>query len=255
MHCRCLISLFGFPLTTRMAPAVAQSVSDFWSSDGPWGAVESVGRRVLPDHTRAEVLSCLSFGLENRQRTSVTGPTGEEAVLLWTLQREGARWQVASIVREDPLLGEDQGEGGDAAAPHPSLPPEAVVLSQLAALKAGDFECVARFSTPDLQKRFGQGQRFASALRAPAYRSLVWHSGSRILQLTMVDAGFALCTVAVTAGGKEGSMPGRPPPETGVFTWLLTLQTAGPWEGCWLTNSLSRDPLPLEQWSDQDFSA
>mmetsp|Transcript_58098 Transcript_58098/g.184820 ORF Transcript_58098/g.184820 Transcript_58098/m.184820 type:complete len:229 (+) Transcript_58098:504-1190(+) len=155
MHCRCLISLFGFPLTTRMAPAVAQSVSDFWSSDGPWGAVESVGRRVLPDHTRAEVLSCLSFGLENRQRTSVTGPTGEEAVLLWTLQREGARWQVASIVREDPLLGEDQGEGGDAAAPHPSLPPEAVVLSQLAALKAGDFEWCVSISNhlPPLRRR------------------------------------------------------------------------------------------------------
>ncbi|KXZ56666.1 hypothetical protein GPECTOR_1g60 [Gonium pectorale] len=164
-------------------------------------------------------------------------------------------WQMASVTGEaaaHPVAAESGGFGGaegilepgeHATRPHPSLPPEAVVEAQLAALLAEDAATVFAFASPGNQAVTGPLERFSTLLRNPMYRPLLRHRRSTPYRRTMLTSDSYSEVVQIVSDNT-----GMPQAIEAVYSWELERQGpgAGPLAGCWLTNSVRLlDARPL----------
>ena len=113
--------------------------------------------------------------------------------------------------------------------PATDLEPDTVVGVQLSALAAGDVAGVWAFASPGNREAVGPLERFADLLRNPLYAPLLGHA-SAVLGESVREAGDA--RVEVLVHGAAG--------EVASYTWVLSVQAGGPWDGCWMTDGVLR---------------
>ncbi|EFJ43901.1 hypothetical protein VOLCADRAFT_118965 [Volvox carteri f. nagariensis] len=120
--------------------------------------------------------------------------------------------------------------------PHPSLPPEAVIGIQLAALACEDISRVFAFASPANKAVTGPLERFTMLLlRDPKYRPLVRHRVAEQVDLGSLRPGIHRAVVKVVS-----TNTGMPQEVEMMFYWVLSRQgpDAGPQANCWMTDSV-----------------
>jgi len=187
-------------------------------------------RRVLPGNLlrRSRVLSAIRpNSLTYHTRVSVTGCAGEEVVLFWRLGKgEHGAWHVESVALDaEWCRGAAAGPSG-VSLPHPRLPPEAVVIAQLRALRDGDAAAAEAFvlrcaGQPGLFSA-GAGRAIAAALAGSGIRAELGRgalpSQRRHLQEVVISREDST---------GEGALK---------LVWGLSVQA----DGCWMVESISR---------------
>lgn len=126
-------------------------------------------------------------------------------------------------------------QGGCAGAggrhPDASLPPSTVVRLQVEALaeaSASDGIAVAfRFASPANKEATGPLERFTGIVQAPSYSPLLDHLDAAYGPLH-VEGRFAAQVVEILA--RDGSRH--------TYLFELTRQRGGPFDGCWMTDSV-----------------
>ncbi|KAG2490231.1 hypothetical protein HYH03_011355 [Edaphochlamys debaryana] len=176
-------------------------------------------------------------------RYGLRSDSGEEAVLTFTLEcgemlapqyksiRIERVWQLLSVTGEPDMDPEDDVP----SAPHPSLPPEAVVAAQVAALRLDDPAGVFAFASPSNQAMTGPLERFVTLLRNPMYRPLLRHRRATPHRRAMLDANSYSEVVKVVSDNT--GMPNSSVEM--VYLWQLTRQKTGDFAHCWMTDSVS----------------
>jgi len=151
------------------------------------------------------------------------------------------------------MLASISGEAGAADAPvlrhpSPSYAPEAVVVAQLAALRAGDMPGVFAFASPANKASTGPLERFAGMLHAPSYAPLLAHGAASTLQRTQASERVYMEVVAVAPPAGPGGAPSGPP---ALYVWVLSLQDAASnFRGCWLVDSVQAlNVEPVARWA------
>lgn len=81
----------------------------------------------------------------------------------------------------------------------------------------------------------GPLERFETSMRHPAYAVLM-NEGQEpeILAIAQAERNHASIIVGLTAGLPVGSQP------KSMFLWLLSLQDAGPYQDCWMVDSIQK---------------
>eukprot|EP00193_Tetraselmis_chui_P019350 CAMPEP_0177792002 /NCGR_PEP_ID=MMETSP0491_2-20121128/24270_1 /TAXON_ID=63592 /ORGANISM="Tetraselmis chuii, Strain PLY429" /LENGTH=372 /DNA_ID=CAMNT_0019314343 /DNA_START=152 /DNA_END=1270 /DNA_ORIENTATION=+ len=179
------------------------------------------------------------------QRARVVAASGEEVALSWHLELEQrstgltARWAVTHV----------QGEPADShpAVASPTVSPEAVVMSQLAALAELDVQrCFAFTSPANREVIANDAGRFAEMLQSQEYGILLGHARSRVLLTRQVSRTEFTClcevegTVEAPGGGDAPVLHDR----CALFVWTVCLQQSGRIgdgsHNCWLTEDVYR---------------
>ena len=150
--------------------------------------------------------------------------------------------QAPATVQSATLLAEPSAEPpagpslDSATLPNPHLSPQAVVMAQLEALQTNDapqpdagIRAAWAFASPDNRKNTGPLEHFTEIVRSPAYRSLINH---RMHGLDPIEQRADVARQKVTLIDAQG----RP----AVYFFLLSRQTASPYEGCWMTDAVYR---------------
>lgn len=170
------------------------------------------------------------------QRVAVALPTGEEAVLTFTLgSEEEVVPQYRSMgVRQRWVLRAIRGEPNHSTEcptyPTSQLSPELVVQAQLKALQDRDFTSVFAFASPANKEATGPLDRFTAMLGTEPYDTLVGHSGGTPLRDVQISSTRFVQLVGF------GSI---------VFSWAMRLQeTPGPLFNCWMTDSVQPVSVP-----------
>jgi hypothetical protein len=126
-----------------------------------------------------------------------------------------------------------------APAPDPALAPESVVTIVLDAFAHVERSPVAppametpyAFTAPANRAVFGSVERFTDAITDGAYRPLLGHRRTvRGAIKVMGDRATQRVVVTTATGGLV------------AYTFTLTRQTAGEYEGCWMTERVTREP-------------
>ena len=199
------------------------------------------------------------------QRCAVTGAGGEEAVLSFEMLQQDclqSQYKGPPLVRKRWMLRSVRGEPAREAAaarPAPAHPPEAVLASQLAALREQRFTDVFAHASPANKGATGPVTKFARMLHAPAYAPLLGHAGAESLQRLQpsADVFMELVRVRPAGGGGAGAAGGgaeaagaaaalaaaagaRGGGGGGVtYLWVLSRQAAGgPHGRCWMVDSV-----------------
>ena len=132
------------------------------------------------------------------------------------------------------LLGSGGLLAADAAArPEPTLSPAAVVEAQLAALREGGDDGLARvfnFASPANQSQTGPAERFAQMIRE-AYPELLGHQ-SAVLGPAQQVQDTALQAVEIVS--RDGLIF--------HYLFILSRQSVGACLGCWMTDSVYQTP-------------
>lgn len=164
------------------------------------------------------------------------------------------RWMLRSV------RGEPGADAAPPAAPAPTYAPEAILQSQLAALREQNFAGVFAHASPANKDATGPVQKFARMLQSPAYAPLLGHEGAETLQrlqpspsvfmelVRVYPGGAARARMEAAAqqprGGRGGGGAGARPSLT--YLWVLSRQgEGGPHAGCWMVDSVQPvDALP-----------
>lgn len=117
--------------------------------------------------------------------------------------------------------------------PDPSLTAREVVQIQLEAFAANGandkgIEIAFRFASPINRLQTGPLERFAGMLRSPAYRIMLDYDTVHYFPL-LVEGDLAVQRVILTRDGRSE-----------VFDFVLRRQRIGPYENCWMTESVLR---------------
>ena len=127
------------------------------------------------------------------------------------------------------------GSAADAAVvgPDPSLTAREVVQIQLEAFADGGtkdegIEIAFRFASPTNRLQTGPLERFAGMLRSPAYRIMLDYDTVHYFPL-LVEGDLAVQRVILSRNG-----------EVEAFDFVLRRQRGGPYEDCWMTESVLR---------------
>lgn len=117
----------------------------------------------------------------------------------------------------------------------PSVPPEAVVSAQLAALAELDVQRCFNFASPGNKAAIGDSvSRFAEMLQVPAYSLLLGHSEYDVLRNKQLGANRFVAVVAVKGTQAEELV-------SGIYIWILSLQRIeGRYHNCWMTDAVYR---------------
>jgi hypothetical protein len=125
-----------------------------------------------------------------------------------------------------------------ARVPRRCLTPDQVVAVQLAALRRNDLPfpdtgiaLAYRFASPESRATCGPLPRFIRMLHAPAYAPLLGFASAERRGAPVVMEGLAQQRVAVVPAG------GGAPIE---YRFTLTRHDGGPFDGCWMTDSVVR---------------
>jgi len=127
--------------------------------------------------------------------------------------------------------------------PSPALTPERVVAIQLDALQHNDtpspdfgIETTFLFASPANRVATGPLDRFASVVKAPAYRPMLnFVRAERGPMQVDGDQARQRVTIFTAAGGRVS------------YIFLLSRQQGGQFDGCWMTDGVARvnDAAPL----------
>ena len=127
--------------------------------------------------------------------------------------------------------------------PSPALAPERVVAIQLDALQHNDtpspdfgIETTFAFASPANRVATGPFDRFASLVKAPAYRPMLNFVRAELGPMRVEGDQARQRVTVVTAGGRRVS-----------YIFLLSRQQGGAYAGCWMTDGVTRvnDAAPL----------
>ncbi|GBF95402.1 hypothetical protein Rsub_08364 [Raphidocelis subcapitata] len=190
-------------------------------------------------------LSSLSLGPARAlRRFAVQSPSGERCVMTLTFERADAGAAAAApdapsafgAGRTAPAGGWALvAAAGEPAAPElprgpaPEHPPEAVVAAQLEALAALDALTAWRLVGLGGRAAYGGApERFYAALEAPGLAPLLMHSRSATVMRRQRSGTVYSEVSRVWMGGGEWR----------DYCWTLSLQQDGPFEGCWMVESL-----------------
>ena len=120
--------------------------------------------------------------------------------------------------------------------PSPHLSPVEVVKIQLEALEKNDIphpnrgiEITFRFASPENKRATGPLERFTQMVNSPAYRPLLNH---RTAEYGPIEVTENLAVQPVTLISQNGEKVG--------YVFSLSKQTGGSYDGCWMTNGVSR---------------
>lgn len=119
--------------------------------------------------------------------------------------------------------------------PAPEHPPEAVARGQLEAFRDLDAFTAWRFMSTGARPALGGSfERFGAALERSALGPLLMHGAAETILRRQRSAGVYTEVVRVeTAGG-----------EWRQYCWTLALQKEGPFEGCWMVESVKPAGAP-----------
>jgi hypothetical protein len=121
------------------------------------------------------------------------------------------------------------------ARPTPELAPREVVELQLQAFRANDeedrgIEVAFRFASPRNKRVTGPAERFARMMKGPLYRAMLVYDEAEYGE-TLVRGRVALQRVQLTVGERRVS-----------YEFYLIRQEGGPFDQCWMTESVSIVP-------------
>ncbi|KAG6557256.1 hypothetical protein Mapa_001183 [Marchantia paleacea] len=123
------------------------------------------------------------------------------------------------------------GEKPTPTKPHPEVHPADVVKAQLKALREKDLATVFEFASPNNKARTGPLSRFSEMLEGRAYNVMIGHVRAEVLStITISDNRFQQRIVIEGATGNKAT-----------FQWSLSRQEEGPFESCWMTDTVRRD--------------
>jgi hypothetical protein len=132
--------------------------------------------------------------------------------------------------RTDPSL------VGDALAPHPELSPEDVVSIQLEALRHNDspsrdagIATTFRFASPANRVATGPLDRFAQLVKTSAYSAMLNHRRVERGPMHIEGDEARQRVVVYSATGTRVA-----------YMFLLSRQHGGPFDGCWMTDGVTR---------------
>lgn len=116
--------------------------------------------------------------------------------------------------------------------PAPGLEPAEVTRIQLEALRSNtpENEGIAltyRFASPENRRATGPLPRFVAMVRSPPYDHLVNHASVDFGPVVLVDGKAYQPVVVSDAQG-----------DTAGYLWILSRQTSGEFEGCWMTDAV-----------------
>jgi hypothetical protein len=120
--------------------------------------------------------------------------------------------------------------------PNPELQANEIVSLQLMAMQQNDvsnhgIEITYRFASPQNKVQTGPLSRFIMLVKNPAYRPLLIHLDSTVLNLK-VEGNVAIQEVIITTS--KGTRKG--------FRFLLSLQQGEQFKDCWMTDAV----IPFE---------
>ena len=130
--------------------------------------------------------------------------------------------------------------------PSPSLAPIEVVNAQLEALSAGDVQRCFEFASPANKQQTGPWQKFEMMVRqTPAYAPLVSCSSFEVTSALSLTADRYQARVAIKPAGSS-SAPFAVAEVQKLYTWMLSQQSEGEFEGCWMVDRFYPDKLYSE---------
>ena len=122
--------------------------------------------------------------------------------------------------------------------PSPSLAPIEVVNAQLEALSAGDVQRCFEFASPANKQQTGPWQKFEMMVRqTPAYAPLVSCSSFEVTSALSLTADRYQARVAIKPAGSS-SAPFAVAEVQKLYTWMLSQQSEGEFEGCWMVDGV-----------------
>lgn len=123
-----------------------------------------------------------------------------------------------------------------APAPHPRLLPEEVIELQLAALRRNDeptpdagIATAFEFASPGNRAFTGPLERFIALVKSPHYAPMLNHRAATFGPLD-IEGDFATQQVMLLDASGESA----------IYGFELSRQTDGPYQGCWMTDSVLR---------------
>jgi len=123
-----------------------------------------------------------------------------------------------------------------AQEPSPDLSPRQVVEAQLAAMQHNDepepdagIRTAFRFASPSNRETTGPVERFIEMVKQPGYDALLNHRQTSLSPTTEKGGQARIKVHLIDAKGQESA-----------FVWILSKQSASPYEGCWMTDSVFR---------------
>lgn len=135
------------------------------------------------------------------------------------------------------VLGTPTGGGPE---PSPDLTPAEVVGIQLDALRANDapypdagIETAFRFASPANQVATGPLDRFAVMVKGPVYGDLLGFARADRGSIAVEGDRAAQRVTLTHADGRRA-----------IYVFVLSRQDGGPCDGCWMTDAVTRRPLP-----------
>uniref|UniRef100_A0A7S4MB85 Ig-like domain-containing protein n=1 Tax=Odontella aurita TaxID=265563 RepID=A0A7S4MB85_9STRA len=121
----------------------------------------------------------------------------------------------------------------------PSVPPDAVVRSQLLALQNDDMYTVFKFASPSNKAVTGPWQRFGEMVRTPPYAALVRHSRAEIM-LTVSSSDDTAYRCLVQVWPDPNREPAMPAPPFVEYWWDLSrsFEKDSPYQGCYMVDGV-----------------
>jgi hypothetical protein len=139
--------------------------------------------------------------------------------------------------------------GSGSPSPTPSYSPEEVIRIQIEALASNDdpyedagIEVAFRFASPANKVTTGPLDRFVRMVRNPVYSPMLNHKAARYGHLRVRGNQAAQPVILTTATGEH----------VGYF-FILSKQSGGPYDGCWMTDSVIR--FEVEDEEDDSYDA
>ncbi|GLC47086.1 hypothetical protein PLESTF_001446100 [Pleodorina starrii] len=197
---------------------------------------------ILSPPASTQVLSGLLLGNNKYvQRMAVTSPSGESAILTFTMTATTASppsteqppatpdqgrdsppviWRLRSI-RGEPQYGVGAVQP---TQPSPELSPEQIVQAQLAALQRKDLSAAWKFVSPGSQKIYGGEHKYSERMSTNRrFRGMLGHIAATSVRRCMARPNTYMEIVSITSASGTRF----------VFCYILSQQTEGPSAGCW----------------------
>ncbi len=134
---------------------------------------------------------------------------------------------------------DEASEPQESIQPSPNLSPTEVVKIQIEALGKNDMphlnrgiEIAFRFASPENKIATGPLERFTQMVSSPVYRPLLNH---RTAEYGPIEVTGDLAVQPVTLIAQDGGKVG--------YIFSLSKQAGGPYDGCWMTDGVSRFEL------------
>ncbi|PAP78731.1 hypothetical protein BSZ37_09870 [Rubrivirga marina] len=131
-----------------------------------------------------------------------------------------------------------QADGGP--EPSPDLTPAEVVRIQVEALQRNDdpspdagIETAFRFASPANQVATGPLDRFAAMVKGPVYGDMLDFARADFGRIAVEDDRAAQRVTLTHDDGRRA-----------VYVFILSRQDGGLFDGCWMTDGVTRRPLP-----------